>query len=301
MSKIGVELARSIDEQQRIPRMYKDVARTDHKPMMHSEKQNNEDDQSFHATAPATKKRRTSASNEKGDDKLQEFLQVMQPPSKFRDWDSEGLFAGEREVVATMEPEKPGSPVVEANDFEAQEPVSVKRKHMEHEELTLTEHTLDEHVLSPRNDAGKDQTLNGLEVEQQAPQAASDETWLRSRTSRLLGLIGNDDDGVLTTQSTAQKAVNDTNVNNGDSIPRPSVNVGRDEQDEGDATSAQMKQTSHEMEMQDVGNGRLFLRNLTYTCTEQDIHSYLESKRLEGIEEVPTTSTFRFLFRYPIA
>ena len=112
---------------------------------------------------------------------------------------------------------------------------------------------------------------------------ASDAAWLRSRTSRLLDLV-NDDEILISKVPTLDNCGRVSHIES----PAPLVSN----------TSTQIEtRTSKEnlydetlLGQQSEGTGsnyvRLFIRNLPYTTTEEDLHEFLDSYKFGSIEEV---------------
>jgi len=106
----------------------------------------------------------------------------------------------------------------------------------------------------------------------------SDMDWMRSRTSRLLGLVEDDDDDddeerpitqqisggkpAVTSTPTAALAVNDTSDSR-NKVLHPTED------------SSQEEETAEAEDDAILGSGRLFLRNLAYSVTEEEIRELL--------------------------
>ena len=108
----------------------------------------------------------------------------------------------------------------------------------------------------------------------------SDEDWLRSRTSRLLGL--EDDDDALAARTLPNK------------MARISVDISSHGFSDASVKSKEMPH--HESDdkgapvapAQEGQTKRLFIRNLAYTLTEDNLHGLFESHSCGDIEEVST-------------
>ena len=304
MSKIAVELARSVEEQQTLSRTYKIGASSNQKSMLRSDSEHHADEDSIDTAAPDAKRRRLSTSNDKGSDKLQEFLRVMQPPSKFRDWDGQNLLADGHGLVVSAEPDEPTGSMVDGNSNEEIKRSALIPKNVGERDSPSEKHAWQERVPPARTDDDEDQTLESEKVRNEEPQlglsvapATSDENWLRSRTSRSLGLAGNNDDETIKPQSQSQGTLNATKDNSEEMIRNPMVGLVTEGEIEKEQESGHSGQAPLERETHDVGSGRLFLRNLTYTCTENDIRDHFESNRYDGVEEVIEILTVPLLFR----
>ena len=120
---------------------------------------------------------------------------------------------------------------------------------------------------------------------------ASDADWLRSRTSRLLDLV-DDDDEIVSKAS--------------ENEPEPgklrSSTLYKDERDMSDARSQKdgdykaksvepPESSKIDLPSPSIATGRLFVRNLAYTTTEIDLRSYLEDTGSASPKEVSTLFT----------
>ena len=136
----------------------------------------------------------------------------------------------------------------------------------------------------PFSVAESTQTLNA------DAQVTTDDDWLRSRTSRLLGLADDDD------------AAPPTHGDEGEG-EKPSNSKSRDSVEKGSAPAAQSAQAQSEIEeVRQTGSEassphgiqsdaesagvRLFVRNLPYPATEHDLQQHFENCGHGHIEEV---------------
>ena len=278
MSKIGVELARSIEDQYALG------------PGINSASSNKSAHPDIQEQSPPRanskgggKRKREGSAENGGRPKLQEFLEVMQPPSKSRTWENQD--AAIPQVSAQSIPKAETTVTLGARSDEIYEQVPKRRKRdreSEEENVVLAEHPAPLDV--PRIDTRTVQSDLGLSQEAtQQPlaisSAASDADWLRSRTSRLLGLV-DDDDAQLTalpgdapTEKTGLSEVPEL-VKEG-SVSDTSVQTEKEVEVEGAM-----------LENGTAGSGRLFVRNLTYTTTEEDLRKHFEDGGHGTIEEV---------------
>ena len=115
--------------------------------------------------------------------------------------------------------------------------------------------------------------------------AISDEDWIRSRTSRLLGLEDDDDALAARTFPNNLARTSADNPSHGRSVKRRSSD-----------SSVQSKEipydASHDhgapLAPTQEGQTRLFIRNLAYTVSEDDLRGLFESHSLGDIAEVST-------------
>ena len=277
MSKIGAELARSVEDQNalgvgtnfgnRSKREYADVQ--EYGP---SDTRND-----------GRNKRKREDPAEPGDKaKLFEFLEVMRPPSKSKRWENQDAEASQ--VSSRPAPGEGDAMIQAARNEDVYEHIPKRRnkeRQNEVENVLSTDPPVPVDVSSV--DAGTIPTNSDLSQELiqeplTKPLAVSDDDWLRSRTSRLLGLMDDDD-----IQHTAKPK------------DAPAVEAGPSEAPEqikGSVSDASV-QTNEEskveqpaLERETVGNGRLFVRNLTYTTTQEDLRKHFEDHGHGNTEEV---------------
>jgi multiple RNA-binding domain-containing protein 1 len=125
---------------------------------------------------------------------------------------------------------------------------------------------------------------------------ATDDDWLRSRTNRLLDLMDPEDIvGGMIPNSTSQniQPVAGTRV----SIDEP---VDPDEKPLEEALEGEKEQEEEEMPDPTIeaikSNGRLFVRNLPYSASEDDLRKHFEP--FGSLEEVCVTPSFSFVLSH---
>ncbi|MCJ1395304.1 Multiple RNA-binding domain-containing protein 1 [Xylographa bjoerkii] len=286
MSRIGVELARPIEEQK-----HSNLTKLPTPPS---------DD------TPSSGKRKLGDTLEKSaNPKLQEFLEVMQPPSKSKTWANEsavGTGANITPVVETVQ-------VSQKDDAteEGYEPVPKKRKRSPLAMSQLDKTLLSETVLStdettenpsPETISTKDtEDKKSPEPSEPTAAASSDADWLRSRTSRLLGLVDDDDDATIPKPTTAED-----NDRDGTAIKERPHEPKRRTSEAGSQTDEIQLQSTKEMDAsQDdqpenevqkaLSTGRLFVRNLSYTTSEDDLRAHFS--RYGALAEVHISTDTR--------
>ena len=278
MSKIGVELARSVEEQHALGTAINST---------NSSKRGRADIQDqlptdLHGHGEKKRKRDGTAEGE-GIPKLQEFLEVMQPLSKSRIWENQDAAVAQASAQANLKAEN--TVVQEAQSDEVYENVPKKRrKERKSEDKDVAPAETSVPLQGASTEARTIPT--DLDLSQEAPQepfdkslVASDADWLRSRTSRLLGLVDDNDlqitapSGETPTDTTGLSEVPEL-VKEG-SVSETRVQMDKEVQIEEDV-----------VEDQAAGNGRLFVRNLTYTTTEEDLRKHFEVEGLGVIGEV---------------
>lgn len=227
-----------------------------------------------------------------GNSKLQEFLEVMQPPSKSRIWANEDAIA-----TKTLISHAPSSGLQVINEGK-------NDKDYENVPRQPTKPRMREEISgnSPRNSISSstaEVSTNMIPILDEilkppvrAPPPPSDEDWLRSRTSRLLDLVEDDEtlvskielardeekeaERAVTSESSTSKKIKDQGVQ-------------EDEETTG-GSSKPMNPWSDADDTSDT-SGRLFVRNLPYTATEEDLKRHFESNGHTFITEVSLAET----------
>ena len=240
-----------------------------------------------------SRKRKPSDNLEKRTNpKLQEFLEVMQPPSKSKIWANEdaiGTGANNTPVVEAVE-------ITHKDDVseEDYEPVPKKRKQspptMSQLERDLPEQTTSRTAKTSEEPIPDTVSTNITEIKEPAERseptdvASSDADWLRSRTSRLLGLVDDDDDDSITSNPTALGG-NDLDVT---AVDQKLHESKRRTSDAGNQTDEMQLQDTTENDATQknypgveteklLSTGRLFVRNLSYGASEDNLKAYFNS------------------------
>ena len=288
MSRIGVELARSVEEQSALRPAYN--LANGGKRRYRDERTDSTND----AVPTAGKKQRVVADTDKdGEAKLQEFLEVMQPPSKSKTWKNQdtGLTdvgRGLKDMASEeMREEKtsdseyefvPGKQVIERATVREQDHV------VQNAEQGSIKDNQDDLVRN--KDDSEEPDDQKVVVEEKAP--ASDADWLRSRTSRLLGLVEDDDTLAASEVSKKQESSKDTVPPATRSVESPDkIDAGVQTDDEDvSAKSIPQAPTIDEYEGAPLDSARLFIRNLPYKTSEEELRRHFESGGYGTVEEV---------------
>lgn len=281
MSRINAELARSVGQQSTLRASLDEE--TSQAVQFYQSKTNNDNASSMQDRS--YRKRKQDDVRPSQDDKLQEFLDVMQPPSKSKTWENQ-----DRHAVHPLPPDlaNEGQASVE-NDSEADyEHVPKKRKTPKTPTIQETNEVITQIAHSERAEharRGEPDSAKVLEQESLTISAGSDADWLRSRTSRLLGLA--DDVESRGSPAPAMDVEMETNARLSQSKGLQSSSASEMTEKEFDQhESAVAGQIREEVAVHTTGNGRLFIRNLTYTVTEEDLRRHFESSNCGTIEEV---------------
>lgn len=204
------------------------------------------------------------------DRKLQEFLEVMQAPSMSKTWsnDDAAKINTRAERVTSVSTE-----VAEARDDTEYNHVPVKPK------ITRVIKEVDppddfKSTASSDSQVSSDPILSATsQVAKEATQPSTDEAWLRSRTSRLLGLEEAEDPPNQAVCDEDEEADRHTSPMK----PGQKPSAGQDIIAErtaanGDPTPVSVDPSNNE----NRASERLFVRNLSYATTEEALRSHFE-------------------------
>ena len=219
------------------------------------------------------------------DPKLRQFLQVMQPPSKSKSWSNEDSSRIIENVVPTPAAQVSGA--AEDDDDEIQV-IPRKSKHVKVESKDVAaKETAGQTVASRPSAVGEEADVevvmaDALPSQAKVPVDAADDDWLRSRTSRLLDLADEDDemDAVGST-----RVVDNVEDEEDQALPR-------EMDDKPPATSPEFRvekppEAGNPSEADTAADTaaveslrrteRLFVRNLPYEATENELRHHFAS------------------------
>lgn len=228
-----------------------------------------------HTSTDTSLKRKRDA-NEKvdGNPKLKEFLAVMQPQPKTRDLHDQLNTKGK---LTTVEEDALARSHTDGREIQQVEPAVQKT-------TISTAQNRSPVADDPNTKASVEGVESRVEMEQAARDAdainsGTDADWMRNRTSRLLGLLEDDekDDAMHNKESLPNDDLSKTESQTREShefnIAFPGQKI--DVLNPSDAMSVLEDESS---DRQAIGkSGRLFLRNLAYTITEDDLRELFQS------------------------
>jgi len=219
--------------------------------------------------------------------KLKEFLAVMQPQPKTRDLhdqliSKESLAAVEDNALAPSHADNLEIQQVGASDknpmrssARTQPPVAEDSNTKEWNE------GLQSHVEKAQTARDADAVTSGTDAD-----------WMRNRTSRLLGLLDDDEenDPIQNTQSLPHDDLSKTESQGREFREINTTLAGQkpDVSNESDETNAIEDESSDRQAIDK--SGRLFLRNLAYTIAEDDLRELFQSS--ETVSEVSIVSHY---------
>ncbi len=201
----------------------------------------------------------------------------MQPPSKSKTW-ANGDSA--KTKIQNYHSLIPSSRVLEGaqNDEEYDDvPDRVKKNR-------VTDEATEYLQIHPQSTTTSDPYANtGVAVENTSPlphdaaQISTDEDWLRSRTSRLLGLEDTEDPLNSISHLSRNGELSDRDATLQKPIERKlkEVNIQTEEEEPENGDSTPIS-PSHFKNDNSASSGRLFVRNLSYKTTEEDLKGHFE-------------------------
>lgn len=206
------------------------------------------------------------------DPKLKEFLEVYQPPSKTNIWTNGDLQQGQ--MAAGVDEVVPEVPVPEDESDGEYQVISKKPKvvktpaQVSDEPVTAPPATVEAEPITSNMDANAGEAMD---VDQDMPAeqgAMSDADWLRSRTNRVLELVEDDEEPLATSSNlTAEVPVTVTPTVSQSTpeyaLDKPMAEAHAVEERPVDATSLEEDKIRE--------TGRLYLRNLHYEVTEDEL------------------------------
>ena len=284
MSRIAVEIARPVQDRRNVEQ--DGSTPTARKASEADKKANNKNN---------LKRKRSQENEEQQDPKLKEFMEVMKPKSKKKAWENEqleGVADDEKGIVnmAVDEQQSDGEYEEVPKKSKRLKPSHSKDVPQSHEPPPCVAAALDETHIEP---APVEPAAKFSEGE---PTAVTDSDWARSRTSRLLGLLAEDEEVAVTKPSDEDTEVPSENEKElekgsskiqdslapGSSIPTPPL-----ETEDNSVT----KPAEHTDTDAVRSSRRLFVRNLPYDVRKEDLEAEFAS--YGSLEEV----SLRFLSR----
>ncbi|KAK5171195.1 Multiple RNA-binding domain-containing protein 1 [Saxophila tyrrhenica] len=234
------------------------------------------------------KGQKASEGTEEQDPKLKEFLEAYRPRSKKRAREDEQLEAIEHQPALEESVQAGGD---QSDEEYADVPSKPKRSKKDSPDPPQPAESKTEHV--PAGGPGEDNEVKDAPepVEQDAQPAVTDSDWARSRTSRLLGLLDDDEEDEATNAQTLASrgespAEDESEPEKGTSNLQPAEEAesalptppSEGAEDEGDGSKPEADVNAVRTSM------RLFLRNLPYDIKREDLEA--EYERFGHIDEV---------------
>jgi len=255
-------------------------------------------EQSTNAAFDTSKKRkRNSTTQQTADPKLNEYLNLMQAPEKSKSWRDVAVEDHESTSPSISRPSKVDLDIDDNSDEDYQAIVKPNKRQKEdyfESADDRTKHTRNvdafeasEQQLERNTDDASWQDENQL--------AQSDADWLRARTSRLLDLLDDEEEERYMSRQNDEDASKSLIQQTMDDEPQQASEIASTE------TPNQEKQQDdtnpvNADEQAIRKSKRLFLRNLPYSVTEDDLSE--QFKPFGGLEEVRSTLYVFALFLF---
>ncbi|KAE8379140.1 hypothetical protein BDV26DRAFT_260141 [Aspergillus bertholletiae] len=274
MSKISVDIAKPIDSE---PTSAAHKFRKGDKP---------------DSTEENTLKRKRDGEPAQQDPKLQEYLSLMQHSSHTKTW------ANDDAVINPAPNDLPAKDQPAEADEVPQELTYAQRKKAKlgetaGEDAHVSKHDVPEPMVVDANEGDED-TEQAVDQEQppsqeEEQQPVSDTDWLRSKTSRLLGLLDEEEQAEF--DSTAQRPTDSTEL-----AADAEVDIEDAEADASPAVADAVEPTKAPEVDTNIENirisARLFVRNLSYDTKESDLEPVFAP--FGRIEEIHVAFDTRF-------
>jgi multiple RNA-binding domain-containing protein 1 len=222
---------------------------------------------------------------------LQEYLSLIERPSKTKTWAN-----GEDFPPNTVQNQPPTSDQQEDQSDDTteqvEEPSHNQRKKVRVEEKQKVDHGQEPEPMvldkteEEHEGTNADEPAEAVSHTQEEPEPVSDTDWLRSKTSRLLGLLDEDEQAEF--DSAAQQKP--------DPSPQPAALLKADVQQSNDGKTAVESSTEAEEVDTNIENirlsSRLFVRNLPYDASESDLEPVFS--KFGKVEEVRIILPFSY-------
>ncbi|CAI6339264.1 unnamed protein product [Periconia digitata] len=214
------------------------------------------------------------------DPKLREYLEVMQPRSKTNVWaNEEAMIEGAADPATPTQDAVIDTPAGDSDD--EYQVIAKKVKTAQPTPASERVTVEDVSVVNRRDEPEPEPATESLEEDTATEQAPlTDADWLRSRTNRVLDLVEDDDEGVPP--------------------PKAEPQSHHVVEDSPETAEKQTAETSNEAKAEDVATelteeekiretGRLYLRNLSYEISQEDLRQ--QFSKYGTLDEVHVPST----------
>lgn len=212
---------------------------------------------------------------EEADPRLKEFLELMQPASKSKTRAMQMMDSSTDEPPTKMQAiEIPQA----ASDGEYE---AVPKKFRKSAPESALSRPITTATRQPPLSLDVSQPAEIIETVAIAPDA-TDEDWLRSRTSRLLDLVDPADItmGSSTSRTTGRDAIPEAQADSSKSVEPDATKEGTPQEDTQESPNGKADPIIEAIRT----NGRLFVRNLPYSASEQDLREHFNP--FGSLEEV---------------
>jgi len=284
MSRIGVELARPVQDAKN--GRANGVAPTARRAS---------DDGKQTEELSGVKRKRESEAKQEDDPKLKEFLDAYKPKSRKKAWEAEGIEAPAENAATTEEGVSHAVPEAQSDHEYEAVPKKVKRAKRDEGPPAAVEPQSQEASDTLEDGARKESEMEvdseaaAVHIDAENKPTVSDADWARSRTSRLLGLLDDDEEEAMT--SKPQRDVeSDKSEDELDAYPQQTIEPEKAE----DAANSMPTPPSDDHQPTTKPSTsdadavrlsmRLFVRNLPYDVQRDELQA--EFANFGNLEEV---------------
>ncbi|KAF2435602.1 putative pre-rRNA processing protein Mrd1 [Tothia fuscella] len=269
MSKIGVELARPVTDNS-IPANARQLLKgqTDGTYAPHEDQVSQPEN--------SLKRKRNLLEDENPNPKLKEFLGVMQRPSQSKSFLNEAVDNGDN---ATLAAHDDVAAAQGSDDSEEERQVITKKIKVSQRDAGESERVpgllIGTATTSPKSiEQGDGGSVEAREQNAGPKDGQSDADWLRSKTSRLLGLV---EEGTEIAEKLPEPKGSEVELESIKTQPPAPKSI--------DVSLVDVKKPLVDADEQTIRNTRrLYLRNLPYAIVEDDVTEHFAS--FDGLEEV---------------
>ncbi|KAI5304824.1 Multiple RNA-binding domain-containing protein 1 [Ascosphaera pollenicola] len=257
MSKIAVQMARPVGAE--LPK--------------HASRENKRKD-SIEQKSPLKRKREDETEN---DPKLKEYLAAMQPAKAHKTWADD---AWQSTATAAQQQQQQQDAEMANSGQSVEDTLTYNQK----KRLKQGDDKAPHHAEEPQQEQTPPSEDKPDEMKMDAPAPAAEEQskddmdWLRSRTSRLLGLMDEDEENEAITKPQPKVQTYDSDEEDEEPAKgakvqqHPHVEADTSEADE-EKKPAEEKRVEHDANIDQIQKtGRLFVRNLSYKVKEEELH-----------------------------
>jgi multiple RNA-binding domain-containing protein 1 len=221
----------------------------------------------------------------------------MQAPTKSKSWRDTAVEDHETKSPSISRPSKTDQDIGDDSEEDYQAIIKPAKRQKEDCSKSVedgTKHTRDVDVFEA-SEQHLERNADDVARRDEAQPAQSDTDWLRSRTSRLLGLLDEDEEEQYMSKQNDENTSKSPIQQTMNSEPQQASEIASDE-----APSPEKQQeddTPVNADEQAIRKSkRLFLRNLPYSVTEDDLREQFEP--FGDLEEVRSTLCFYDLFLF---
>lgn len=231
-----------------------------------------------------------------GSDKFEEYLHVMQPPSKSKIWSNEDLERQSDVAHSTLDTLQLNTFGDRNNENYETIPKRFKSALRPHQDGEVLNHSEENPTTATSNLPPSDVIPEAPSILDQELPNTTDGDWLRSRTKNVVAVDHTDDamslNASLETDVLDQESITDHQVSKR-IVPDSNIQ----------AEAATDSQSSTPAVSAEHATARIFVRNLAYATTEDDLREYFTSHGSDSVQAVCSVMSlidFQILNIWPI-